>query len=264
MNEIDWLRKFTAHSGNSIALAIKFLMSTAKTKLVTCAESISPKEKPLNKVFEKQLDFYTRNEKIRHSPDKNSHESVTTASTQRLTAAGAIQKTQNFRGENKLELLRLEVEYFFESENKKTQQASRTFLGAGEKILSGIVKVITNGSAVKSSIYNEVVTLSSGSVVTANPSMLDSISQAIGQAIRETMWNRAENGVTSKPNLNIPVSAAGKPASKISSLDAKLAGKPWVSHVYDSKDSFDGSVNPVDVAVDDVMAEGISKLKAKL
>ncbi|KAJ3131054.1 hypothetical protein HK100_006905 [Physocladia obscura] len=150
------------------------------------------------------------------------------------------------------------------SQREKTQP-SKTFLGAGGKILSGIVKAITNGPAVKSSIYNEAATLSNGSAVTAKPSMLDSISQAIVQTTRETMWNSAENGITSKPKSNITVGAAtGKSELKVSSLDAKLAGKPWVSHVYDSKDSFDGSVNPVDAAVDDVLAEGISKLKAKL
>ncbi|KAJ3358010.1 hypothetical protein HDU83_000067 [Entophlyctis luteolus] len=57
--------------------------------------------------------------------------------------------------------------------------------------------------------------------------------------------------------------ASSTEKGRIRRLDEKLADKPWVSHVY-RDETFEGSVNPVDATVDDLMAEGAMKVKAKL
>ncbi|KAJ3211433.1 hypothetical protein HDU82_005888 [Entophlyctis luteolus] len=147
-----------------------------------------------------------------------------------------------------LELLGMEVEYFFEREKAKDKPS---FLGSGGRILASIFKAVTHGSSITKSIADEHNLPSSVSA----SSSVDSISHAIVENTREAQWASALDG--KKPHRPKKVLDSSSEKGRVNRLDQKLADKPWVSHVYNAKDPFEGSVNPVDAAVDDVMAEGL-------
>ncbi|KAI8620014.1 hypothetical protein BC830DRAFT_1101226 [Chytriomyces sp. MP71] len=156
----------------------------------------------------------------------------------------------------------------------QTERRGKTFLGAGGKILSSIAKAITGSGQPSRSIMRDVAgpTAAPPEVAESKPAQgtLDSISQAIVVSTREAQWNRAKDGkIHSAPVVAAVVPADTAPAARLlGGLDAKLAEKPWVHEIYSEKAGRIGpegeGLNPVDVAVDDVIREGIQKLKAKL
>ncbi|KAJ3060483.1 hypothetical protein HDU99_005896 [Rhizoclosmatium hyalinum] len=133
-------------------------------------------------------------------------------------------------------------------------KANKTFLGAGTKILGGLVKAITGAPIAKGQIYETAAGQTSTS--TASKSSLESISDAIVDSTRESQWSSASSG---KPKHTPKESKSAKKGKRVGELDARLAGKS-LDEIY-KKDGA-GGVNPVDVAVDDVLREG--KLRAKL
>ncbi|KAJ3263394.1 hypothetical protein HDU77_010762 [Chytriomyces hyalinus] len=178
--------------------------------------------------------------------------------------------------ENEMELLGMEIEHFFEEvARRESEKKSKTFLGAGGKILAGIAKAITGGPKASKSIMKEATMGAtertamkvSGPSITSgksNGGTIESISEAIVLNTRETQWNNAESGKTAVKSVAASsASNAGK--RHVGAMDAQLAGKPWVKDVYEEnvQTGYD-ALNPVDVAVDDVIREGLQKLKAKL
>ncbi|KAJ3236357.1 hypothetical protein HDU81_010848 [Chytriomyces hyalinus] len=183
---------------------------------------------------------------------------------------------QNSTTENEMELLGMEIEHFFEEVARRdSEKKSKTFLGAGGKILAGIAKAITGGPKASKSIMNEAtmsatersaMKVSAPSITSgkSNVGTIESISEAIVLNTRETQWNNAESGKAAVKSV-AESSASNGGKRHVGAMDAHLAGKPWVKDVYEEKvQSGYDALNPVDVAVDDVIREGLQKLKAKL
>ncbi|KAJ3298405.1 hypothetical protein HDU79_010992 [Rhizoclosmatium sp. JEL0117] len=171
-----------------------------------------------------------------------------------ITESNSIAKSL-YEAMDHQEILGMEVEYFFDEVDRlEKAKANKTFLGAGTKILGGLVKAITGAPIAKGQIYETAAGQTSTS--TASKSSLESISDAIVDSTRESQWSSASSG---KPKHTPKESKSAKKGKRVGELDARLAGKT-LDEIY-KKDGANG-VNPVDVAVDDVLREG--KLRAKL
>ncbi|ORY44866.1 hypothetical protein BCR33DRAFT_716803 [Rhizoclosmatium globosum] len=148
-------------------------------------------------------------------------ESISTLATSaapiklQITESNSIAKSL-YEAMDHQEILGMEVEYFLAKLTKA--KANKTFLGAGTKILGGLVKAVELDTGIQ--------------------------------------WSSASSG---KPKHTPKESKSAKKGKRVGELDARLAGKT-LDEIY-KKDGASG-VNPVDVAVDDVLREG--KLRAKL
>ncbi|KAJ3062082.1 hypothetical protein HDU98_002006 [Podochytrium sp. JEL0797] len=178
-----------------------------------------------------------------------------------VTQANAVSRemhdfyeSQSALDENQKELLAMEIEYFFEEANNK----EKTFLGAGGKVLRGIVQAIMGGSHASKSISESSV-IPTSSTSTKHKSTMETINDAILTSTRESQWNSAKDGKIH----TAPTTVQATTDRRVGSLDDKLKGKKFV---YDAKEE-GGAANSVDSHVDNVLMEGGAsgfKLKAKL